>query len=522
MPVWRTLRHNGVAFPDVYLPMGLSIRVLGQEVKLSPLTEEMAYQFAKKKDTPYVQDPVFVANFMKYFVEQLPQTVSKQAKFQDFDFSQFYRIVDQEKKDKETMTKEAKRSLAASRKEKREKMRESYGKALLDGKEIELANWMAEPPGLFMGRGAHPLRGSWKPRVALSDVTLNLGEDDPRPPGDWGKVVHDHESIWIARWIDKLTEKEKYVWPHEGSDIQQSRNKEKYDKALRIGERLPKLQAAIRKKMDDRDEKTRKIATVCCLIDEVGMRVGDEKDEDEADTVGATTLRVEHIKRLDDQAIEFDFLGKDSVRWVKTMQAPDPALVRNMRKFMAEKKPDAQIFDGVTSSHVNAFLSSIVDGLSAKVFRTFHATKTVEESLASKDVTKADDLEKLRVAKLANLDAAIYCNHKRTIPKTWEASLEKKRQKLAEYKAAGKEERVKKMQMDIDLTERTKEYNLNTSMKNYIDPRIYKAWCDYVGLDWNKLYSKSLQRKFSWVAQSKKTWPADKPAAAAPVQDAAP
>jgi len=28
------------------------------------------------------------------------------------------------------------------------------------------------------------------------------------------------------------------------------------------------------------------------------MRVGDEKDEDEADTVGASTLRVEHLKFL--------------------------------------------------------------------------------------------------------------------------------------------------------------------------------------------------------------------------------
>jgi len=67
MPVWRTLTHNGVAFPDPYLPRGLSVRVSGQEVKLSPLAEEMAYQFAKKKDTPYVLDAVFVANFMKYF-----------------------------------------------------------------------------------------------------------------------------------------------------------------------------------------------------------------------------------------------------------------------------------------------------------------------------------------------------------------------------------------------------------------------------------------------------------------------
>ena len=39
------------------------------------------------------------------------------------------------------------------------------------------------------------------------------------------------------------------------------------------------------------------------------MRVGDEKDPDEADTVGATTLRKEHIK-ITTNTIEFDFLGK--------------------------------------------------------------------------------------------------------------------------------------------------------------------------------------------------------------------
>jgi DNA topoisomerase I len=516
MAVWRTLTHKGIAFPDPYLPRGLTVRVLGQEVKLSPIAEEMAYQFAKKKDTPYVQDPVFVANFMKYFVKELPSSAPKQVKFQDFDFSQFYRLVDEEKKDKETMTKEAKKSLAASRKEKREKLREAYGKALLDGKEIELANWMAEPPGLFAGRGAHPLRGSWKPRVAPSDVTLNLGEDAPKPPGDWESIVHDHESIWIARWIDKLTEKEKYVWPHESSDIQQSRNKDKYDKAMKIGQRLQQLRATILKKMDAKDVGEKKIATVSYLIDNMGIRVGDEKDEDEADTVGATTLRVEHIK-IAERLVQFDFLGKDSVRWLKDLPNPEPALVRNLQRFTAGKKPDEQIFDGVTSSMVNRFLSGIVPELSAKVFRTYHATRITEDSLRLRDVRKADDLEKLYFAKEANLAAAIYCNHKRTIPKTWEASLEKKKQKLAEYRPAGKEERVKKLEMDIALTERTKEYNLNTSMKNYIDPRTYKAWGDYVGLDWTKLYSKSLQRKFSWVAQSKKTWPEAKPADGAPV-----
>ena len=504
MPVWKTFRHSGIAFPEPYVPKGMSVRFNGQEVKLSPLAEEMAYQFAKKKDTPYVQDPVFRQNFMKYFTEQLPPPANR-AKFEEIDFSQLYRLVDKEKMDKEAMTKEAKKAQALVRKENREKLKAKFGKALLDGKEIDLGNYVAEPPGLFMGRGAHPLRGSWKPRVGPEDVTLNLDKDAPVPAGGY-KVVHDDESIWVARWIDKLTEKEKYVWPHESSDIQQSRNKEKYEKALLIGKNLSRLQRAIREKLDSKDEKEKKIATVCYLIDEVGMRVGDEKDEDEADTVGATTLRVEHIRRLEDQAVEFDFLGKDSVRWVKTLKFPDVRLVANIRGFIKGKKQDDQIFDGVTSSHVNAFLSGIIPGVSAKVFRTYHATRTVEEALKSKDMRTASTLEKLYFAKDANLAAAVFCNHKRTPPKTWEETLKKKEQKLADYKANGKQEMAEKTQKDIDLTKRTKEYNLNTSMKNYIDPRVFKAWCDYVELDWDKLYSKSLQRKFSWVSQSRKVW----------------
>ena len=83
--------------------------------------------------------------------------------------------------------------------------------------------------------------------------------------------------------------------------------------------------------------------------------------------------------------------------------------------------------------------------LSAKVFRTYHATRTVEEALKSKDVRSAADLEKLYFAKEANLAAAMFCNHKRTPPKTWEESLKKKEQKLAEYKAKGKEAMAKKM-----------------------------------------------------------------------------
>ena len=56
-----------------------------------------------------------------------------------------------------------------------------------------------------------------------------------------------------------------------------------------------------------------------CL--QLALRAGNEKDSDEqADTVGCCSLRVEHVKLHDsiedkENVVEFDFLGKDSIRY---------------------------------------------------------------------------------------------------------------------------------------------------------------------------------------------------------------
>ena len=498
---WTTLSHRGVSFPDEYQPDGLSVKVNGKSVKLSPLAEEMAYNLAKKKDTPYIQDPTFRNNFMGDFVKQLPSEFRK-AKYEDVDFSELFAKVDREKAAKEGMSKEQKKTLAASRKERRESLKKEFGFAVIDGKQVEFANYMVEPPGLFMGRGKHPFRGRWKPRVTSRDVILNL-DKNTKVPGDWKGVVHDRESMWMAKWVDKLTGKEKYVWLHESSDIQQSRSMAKYDKANKVEDKLAKIRKAIDEKMRSKDPTERQVATVCYLIDHLGMRVGDEKDEDEADTVGASTLRVEHVN-VKGGTVEFDFLGKDSIPWKKSITPPSEVL-RNLEEFKRGKKPDTEIFHDVTSSMVNQFLSGIAKGLSAKMFRTYHATVTAREALATVDVDGMDEVEKLYAAKEANLMAAVFCNHQRTPPKTWEKAFENKKAKLEEAKSKPKpnEARVKKLQMELEFYKRTKNYNLNTSLKNYIDPRVYKRWCDQVGLDWAKIYSTSLQRKFSWVATSK-------------------
>ena len=68
------------------------------------------------------------------------------------------------------------------------------------------------------------------------------------------------------------------------------------------------------------------------------MRVGDEKDPDEADTVGAITLRDEHIN-IEGDKVTFDFLGKDIVRWVKTVQGTSRSHQKPLRIQTGQKSP---------------------------------------------------------------------------------------------------------------------------------------------------------------------------------------
>ncbi len=550
---WKKLQHNGILFPPDFKSQGIKIKINGERIEANLIQEEMIYQWAKKKDAPkpgttekYIDDPIFQQNFVLDFRKTLDRKF-KNIKYPDIDFTQAYKLVDKEKEAKELMTKEEKKALALKRKEIREEMKIKYGKAVMDGQEVEVGNYMAEPPGIFMGRGDHPMRGRYKPRVTSNDVTLNLGKEAKIPDGNWGKIVHDNDSMWIASWMDILTQKRKYVWLADTAGIKQERDKAKYDKAKNLAREIENVKARIVKDMQSKEPKTKRIATACYLIYRTAMRVGDEKDPDEADTVGATTLRKEHIK-LTGSTIEFDFLGKDSVRWQEAIPAEgiDKQFHDNLKELISNKKNTQEIFDGITSRHVNAYYTTLVKGLTAKVFRTYLASSVVSKYLRQHDNIKSEsNMKKLFHAKMANLNAARMCNHKRTIPKNFEQSLQKKKDSLSNVqqskpwqkseeslkKAESKpqktekqkkqikkiksqiknkkkkhDERIEKLKLQIELTQKTRDHNLGTSLRNYIDPRIFKTWTDEVMAEWEKLYTSALQKKFLWVKNINSEW----------------
>ncbi len=546
---WTELEHNGVAFPPDHVQRGINIKILGEVFFLNREQEELIYAWAKKKDTHYVRDPVFQSNFLCDFKKAIPDRFKSVQKIDDIDMSEAFSLVDKEASIKEAekirikfLPREEKKRISQEKKLEKERLKSIYGKAKIDGNEVEVANWLVEPPGIFMGRGLHPLRGRWKPRITAKDVILNLGEDASVPEGPWKAIVHDHNSTWLASWIENLTGKRKYVWLHDSSYLRQDNDKAKYDTAKKLENYVFDIEKEIVKQMSHTKDKTkRKVATVCYLIYKLAMRVGDEKDPDEADTIGASTLRVEHLKFpvINDKIqIEFNFLGKDSVPWQKTLDISSPdtrALYENLLFYMKGKDRTDEIFEDITSAKVNIFLRSLdkdnLPNLTAKVFRTYIATAIVKKHLSApilKLNKNESEFKKIYVAKIANLQAAITCNHKKGIDpknpaskKSWEKfeqSVTNKKEKIKQLKLElkekiwkteiqkfKKEQRLEKLEFQLRLQQETKDYNLGTSLRNYIDPRVFKSWCDYVNLDWTKIYTSTLQRKFKWIEQYSKS-----------------
>jgi DNA topoisomerase-1 len=443
-----------------------------------------------------------------------------------------------------------------------------------------------------MGRGEHPLRGRWKQGASEEDVTLNLSPDAPRPEGNWGEIAWVPESLWVARWEDKLSGKLKYVWLSDTAPIKQDREERKFDRALELHEHLEDVRAKIERGLQDGGRRRRMVAMACYLVDRLCLRVGDEKEADEADTVGATTLRPEHVTLHPGRIAEFDFLGKDSVAWHKELKLP-PLVYDTLEELIQEAKPPSsagdddgfnptrdlpQLFPDIHSRHVNRFLSSVHEELTAKVFRTYHATVAVQKSLDESGIRARDpEYKKWRAVVMANLEAAVLCNHTKKATGNWESKeqryqerLEKAEARRERYlaqlaerqeahqvleveattrralaqteidkvdpddesaleKAKAKYEKVKaryakrlatakkrietskgrieraelaigKIKAQREAAYHKQTWNLGTSLKSYIDPRVYHRWGERVDYDViEKYYPKALRRKFAWV-----------------------
>ena len=128
---WTELEHNGVAFPPDHVQRGINIKILGEVYFLNREQEELIYAWAKKKDTHYIKDSLFQSNFLNDLKKVLPHQFQNIQSINEIDFSDIFRFVDNEIKQKilekerlRSLTKEERKRLLNVKKQEKEKLKQ--------------------------------------------------------------------------------------------------------------------------------------------------------------------------------------------------------------------------------------------------------------------------------------------------------------------------------------------------------------------------------------------------------------
>jgi len=190
---------------------------------------------------------------------------------------------------------------------------------------------------------------------------------------------------------------------------------------------------------------------------------------------------------------------------------------------------------------LNKYLKTLMPGLTAKVFRTYNASMTLQEQLEQLTDPAHGEGAMLLSYNRANREVAVLCNHQRAAPKafdeqmgrmddkenemkekisklekaikkakkaekkeeafTWDVNLQCKSIEKAKDKIRKELEKMEKLELARTDKSENKTIALGTSKLNYLDPRISVQWCKtHPGLHFmSKVYNKTQREKFRWA-----------------------
>jgi len=532
-PQWKTLQHNGPFFPELYKQHNIPVIIKDEKLNLPIICEEYITLYAKYIGTEYINKSNFNKNFNLDFLPCLPNNIKKKyniTSITDFDLSLIKKYLNDEKEKKLNKTKQEKE---LEKKQKNE-IYEPYMYCVIDGMKQKVGNFIIEPPGIFLGRGKHPKLGRIKKRIKPEDVTINLSKDAkipiPNIKGKWKNIIHDKNKIWLASWKDEITNKTKYIFTSVESTFKSKSDEDKFNLARQLKRKVNKIRENYINELESNNIINKQLATALYFIDKLALRVGGKKDmKGQADTVGVTSLRVEHITLMGNNIIKLDFLGKDSIRYCEKVSVL-PKIYKNIDTFINNKDKKNLLFNKIDSKTLNNYLDSFMKKLTAKVWRTYNASILFQKELNKikpDKILQIDESERINyligLFNQANTEVALLCNHQKNIPTNLKKSIERfnnmikklkqKKNKIKKSNKKNKKELINKINSKIKLLKLKKEtkikmknVSLGTSKMNYIDPRIIFAFIKKFNIPQEKLFTKSLLLRFKWASNVNETF----------------
>jgi len=310
-----------------------------------------------------------------------------------------------------------------------------------------------EKPGIFIGRGVHPLRGKIKVQIMPINVTVNTVYVNQNE--NWKKIYNSNKITWAAKFICPVTNKIKYIFPPPSNSAGEKR---KFIEVQKFNKEYKTVMGKIYKDLQSDSQKTKECSIAASIIDLTSIRAGNATKENMCDTFGCCSLKKKHVKIIG-VTLNLSFIGKDSIKYERTIRLKEELLKPLKSLINSRNKSNDNVFT-VSVNSLNEYLRKKNKYLTAKVFRTLHANRLLQKQLKSCKIKCP--LERFFKG---NQEVAKLCNH-----------------------VTGD------------------KYSCETSKTNYIDPRVVVAYCKQNGICSSKIYNKSQLEKHSWALSTAKTF----------------
>ena len=173
----------------------------------------------------------------------------------------------------------------------------------------------------------------------------------------------------------------------------EKKDREKFDRALEFGERLPGARRVITQHLRSNGSgKERAFAAALRIVDSGALRIGSAQYAAENGSFGVTTLLVDHVT-VSGSVITLRFPGKSGQQWDTIIEDQD--LAAALRPMVRREEADTMLayraadesWHSVDASQLNEFLRQVTGGgFTAKDFRTWQATVVASMELARMDL----------------------------------------------------------------------------------------------------------------------------------------
>lgn len=196
--------------------------------------------------------------------------------------------------------------------------------------------------------------------------------------------------VQVCRWNDghiqaigrDLKGRKQYIYH---SEWERLRQEEKFAKMIDFGNALPTMRKQVLSDIQNKIwNKEKVLALMILILDDTGIRIGNQQYAERNGTYGLTTLRRKHMD-IEDDVLSFEYKGKSNK--TRNVEIEDEDLIKMIKR--SAELPGYEIFryrigasewENVDSDDVNTYIRKYMgDDYSSKDFRTWVASRLAME-----------------------------------------------------------------------------------------------------------------------------------------------